>query len=135
MYVVDPKKFHAVLKAKGYRSIGELASFLGMHRNTVHYYLSGKGVFPASFERMLDALDVGPEEILQKKENASFSSVEQIASIIDTLHTAFPQVSFVLFGSRARGRGRRSSDWDIGVYSQAGLPHELYRERCQFNLE
>lgn len=48
-------------------------------------------------------------------------------SLIDELHARFPEVTFVLFGSRAEGRARRYSDWDIGVYSREGVSHARYR--------
>jgi len=34
----------------------------------------------------------------------------------------------VLFGSRAREKSKKYSDWDIGVYCEEGLNHELYRK-------
>jgi predicted nucleotidyltransferase len=115
------------MKAKGYRSIGALAKQLGMHRNTVHHYLSGNGVFPENLEKMLSALDLKPWDVLVEKREEPTLLLEPIAPLIDQLHREFPDVTFVLFGSRTRGRAHKYSDWDIGVFSEKGMSHEEYR--------
>lgn len=127
MQIVDNKRFAKAMKDKGYSSIGEFAKRLGVHRNTIHYYLSGHGVFPQAFEKIMKALDLKPSDILIDDGISTGSSFEQIASLIDELHTEFPQVSFVLFGSRSRGEAAKYADWDIGVFSDKGLSHETYR--------
>lgn len=127
MYIIDEKRFKEALKEKGYKSIGALAKQLGMHRNTIHYYLSGSGVFPENLEKMFYALDLKPWDVLVEKKEEADLSLEPIASLIDQLHREFPDVTFVLFGSRTRGRAHKYSDWDIGVFSDKGMTHKLYR--------
>jgi predicted nucleotidyltransferase len=52
---------------------------------------------------------------------------------IRELLQADDRVSFaLLFGSRATGRARHDSDWDVGVYLSDGLSNE---ERWQFRLQ
>lgn len=126
MYIIDAEKFTKAAREKGYQSIAQLASSLGVHRNTVHYYLSGHGVFPSSLDKLLETLDLSPNEIIVKKKSEN-SSNDKIASLVDILHKEFPDVSFVLFGSRARGVAGKYSDWDIGVFSKEGLKHDVYR--------
>ena len=121
-------QFKKALKEKGYRSIGRLAKALGIHRNTIHHYLSGNGVFPENLEKILRALDLKPDSILIEKDTSGVWSLEPIASIIDKLRVEFPDITFVLFGSRPRGTAHKYSDWDIGVYSEGGLSHDLYRQ-------
>lgn len=126
MLFFDESKFHRALKEKGYRSLGQFAQELGLHRNTLHHYLSGRSVIPEGLERIIRGLDLRPGEILVEREEKRFVA-EPIAGLVDTLHSDFPQVTFVLFGSRALGRAKKYSDWDIGVFSADGLPHALFR--------
>lgn len=127
MFIVDPNRLYEAMKEKGFKTIGELAKYLGVHRNTIHHYLSGHGVFPENFEKIIETLGLKPADILVKKIQKEISPLEKIAPIVDDLHKNFPDVTFVLFGSRARGRAGKYSDWDIGVYSAKGLVHEEYR--------
>lgn len=135
MHIIDPKRFQEALRARGYSSIGEFAASIGVHRNSIHYYLSGRGVFPEVIEKILEALDTKPHEILVEKAKQSIP-LEQIAPLIDQLKGEFPDVTFVLFGSRTSGRAQKYSDWDIGIYKKGGLPHEEYRRivRCKDDL-
>jgi predicted nucleotidyltransferase len=128
MYVVDTKRFKQTLKNRGYGSIGELAEGLKIHRNTIHYYLSGHGVFPENFEKIIQALELKPHEILMEKSDEQLLSLEKIAPLVDNLHSEFPEATFILFGSRSKGTAGKYSDWDIGVTSKGKLSHETYRK-------
>lgn len=127
MHILDATRFYEVLKRKGYRSIGSLALQLKIHRNTIHHYLSGHGVFPENLERILDALDLSPADIIIRKREEQTSPLAQIAPLIDALQKSFPEITFVLFGSRAKGAAQKYSDWDIGVYLSQGIAHDVYR--------
>ncbi len=127
MHIIDSERFQQALRERGYRSIGALAKTLGIHRNTIHHYLSGNGVFPDGLERILEALDLSPADIIIKREPEE-RPLERIAPFVDALHENFPEVTFILFGSRVRRNARKYSDWDIGVYVSEGLAHERYRE-------
>lgn len=130
MYIIDSERFQQALRERGYRSIGALAKALGIHRNTIHHHLSGNGVFPDGLERMLEALDLSPADIIIQREPGEHP-LERIAPVIDALHASFPEVTFILFGSRARRNARKYSDWDVGVYASDGLAHERYRKIVQ----
>ncbi|OGQ26686.1 MAG: hypothetical protein A3B79_07320 [Deltaproteobacteria bacterium RIFCSPHIGHO2_02_FULL_50_15] len=126
MYVIDPTAFLGALKQKGYRSIGELAHSLGIHRNTIHHYLSGHPVLPGNFSRLMEALNLKLEDALIKKGEGSFVLSEEMATLVDQLYSEFSQVSFLLFGSRAQGRAHKYSDWDLGLFSQQDITHRHY---------
>lgn len=127
--MIDKKIFERALKARGYSTLGELAKDIGVHRNTLHHYLSGQGVFPTSLEKAFSRLQLKPHDILiQTEEPHHLTALEPIAPLVDRLQQDYPSAAFVLFGSRARQKSQRYSDWDIGVYSEKGLPHELYRK-------
>ncbi len=126
MFVLDAVKFKEAVKRQGYRSLGELARLLGIHRNTIHFYLSGHRIFPAQFEKMIRTIGLKPTDVLIEKGEELFSA-QSLALIVDQLHREFPEITFVLFGSRAQGRAHRYSDWDVGVYSRQGISHPVYR--------
>ena len=128
MFTVDRERLLEAMRLKGYRSIGQLAQALGVHRNTIQYYLSGRGIFPANFQRLMGTLDLHPAQILVRKQEKSLYPQEAIAGLVDRLHGECPQITFVLFGSRAQKRASKYSDWDIGVFSREGIPHTLYRK-------
>ena len=45
---------------------------------------------------------------------------------MSALQAEVPGAAFILFGSRARGDARRHSDYDLGLFSDAGLEFTLY---------
>lgn len=136
MYILDASKVREAVKKRGYHSLGRLAHSLGLHRNSIHYYLSGRPVLPLSLEKMLEALNLRLADVMVDKKEASANfPYEAIAPPVDRLHAEFPEVTFVLFGSRARGSGQKYSDWDLGVYSRENLFHVLYRRIVRFKDE
>ncbi len=116
------------MKRQGIVSIGALARELGIHRNTIHYYLSGHGVFPEKLEKLLARLALQPADILVQKSGPKHHPLSAIAPLADLLQQQFPQVALVLFGSRVRNTARPYSDWDVGVYAQSGISHDQYRQ-------
>lgn len=128
MYIINETVFYSALKKKGYKTVGELAKSLGIHRNTIHHYLSGHGVFPEAFEKIVEILDLDANEVLIKKEEKNIVPYEPIVKLIDRLCLESPDVTFVLFGSRSKGNAKKYSDWDVGVYKAGGLSHDLYRK-------
>ena len=127
MLVLDGARFREAVKVSGYHSLGELARSLGIHRNTIHYYLSGHRVLPPQLEKMVRAVGLKPVDIFVEKERESATSRNEIAPVVDQLHREFPEITFVLFSSRVGAKAHRYSDWDIGVFSRTGLPHVTYR--------
>ncbi|MBI2068238.1 MAG: nucleotidyltransferase domain-containing protein [Deltaproteobacteria bacterium] len=127
MFIVDAVKFREAVRTK-YRSIEKLARSLGIHRNTIHYYLSGHPVLPPALEKMLESLGLKPSEILIERKKDDTESFKKVAAVVDQLHQEFPNITFVLFGSRTQKRAHRYSDWDIGAFSKNGLPHPIYRK-------
>lgn len=128
MYTLNEAVFRQHLKEKGYRSYGELAQKLNLHRNTIQYYLSGHGVLPEKLEQILDALNIPIEKAFVKFPEKKEMPFEKIAPLIDDLLSAYPNCCFVLFGSRARNKHGKYADWDVGIYSKNGLPHAVYRD-------
>lgn len=123
-YVIDPNKFQQALASSGYSSIQSLAQELGLHRNTIHHFLSGASVFPESVAKILGALGIEPSDLI-KKDKKEYG-LETIAGLVDALLERKRDMCVVLFGSRGRGTSKRFSDYDLGVYSQHGIDHEIY---------
>ncbi|MBI2981435.1 MAG: nucleotidyltransferase domain-containing protein [Deltaproteobacteria bacterium] len=99
-----------------------------IHRNTIHYYLSGHRVLPPALEKMLESLGLKPSEVLIERKKDDSETFKKVAAVVDQLHQEFPSITFVLFGSRTQKRAHRYSDWDIGAFSKNGLPHPVYRK-------
>lgn len=128
MHILDPQRFAEAVERQGFTSIGALARALGIHRNTIHHYLSGHGVFPAKLEKILDRLSLNPADVLVQKKANDANPLSPIAPLVDRLQRQCPDAAFVLFGSRARNTARAYSDWDIGAFSLGGISHEQYRQ-------
>jgi len=128
MYVLDRKEFLNAVKNKGFKSIEALAKKLKIHRNTINYYLKGNGVVPNSLGKLLEALDLTPANAFIRKRSEIMIPQEPIANLIDQLHKKFHELSFVLFGSHTKGVTHKYSDFDIGVFKEGGLHHELFSD-------
>ena len=115
------------MKELGYRSTQHLAHSMGVHRNTLSNYLSGAAVLPKHLERMLVLLRLPIERALVRVDDPGDQLSDRITGLVDRLFAQFPQVSFVLFGSRARNTQSRYSDIDLGVYARQGIAHADYR--------
>lgn len=128
MFIIDSGKVLSRLKDLGFRSISDFAKSLGIHRNTIHYYLSGNAVLPQSLEKIIKALNLLPAEVLIEKKTNETMLPDEIAGLIDELHLKFPAITLILFGSRAKGKSHKYSDWDIGIYSSKNIDQETYRK-------
>ena len=68
-------------------------------------------------EKILDILEFPLEKAFIKKKNTKNFPYAAIAPLVDRLSQEFPDFTFILFGSRAKGTAWKYSDFDIGVYS------------------
>ena len=119
--VLDVTRLQREIHASGFSSVKDFADSVGVHRNTVGNYLSGKTALPGALARILEALDLAPAEVLSLSLRRRHVPGLAITDLIETLHTAVPDAALVLFGSRARATAKRYSDYDIGVYRREGL--------------
>ncbi len=126
MYYLDKDKVLEAMKKRGCSSVLAMAAQLGLHRNTIQNYLSGHTVFPNALEKLFQHLQLEPADVLRKRKKSISVPQEEIAEVVDNLHQRFPDVTFVLFGSRAKGTAKKYSDYDLGAYSSQGLSHRLF---------
>ena len=138
MYVIDSTELERAMLANGYPTLQALADAMGVHRNTLHYYLKGQSVFPKAVSDLLDRLHLAPAQAIRKKATPRYEVWGVIAPVVDRLIEEFSDVAWVMFGSRARGDERKYSDWDLGVFARAGIEHRRYikmRERLMALME
>lgn len=128
MIVLNERALKEGIEQRGFPSVKAFAGHLGLHRNTVHNYLSGKPVISDALNKIAEFLDLGPAELFLRKVEEHADQLEALAPLIDQLAQAAANTCLVLFGSRARKSARRSSDFDIGVFSSEGIPHESFRK-------
>lgn len=119
MLYLDEEKLNAVLVARG-MSISQLAQQCGISRQSVYDMFSKKPVFNSTFVKILNHLGIHHDQLTESRDNALLRTMpmriqKAVMSLIQfcDAHNA----GLILFGSRARGKGGVSPDWDFGVYS------------------
>lgn len=123
MHILDREKLKTIARQRGFKNFSDLSDQLGLHRNTLQHYLAGRAVFPKSLENLFTRLQISPGEVLKKKPPEQGAYSLRIAQLTDQLHEKFPHLTFILFGSRARGTAQRYSDFDIGIYADKKITH------------
>ena len=133
MYVstLDQTKFSLILKKRRVPSITELARRTGLHRNTIYHYLTGGSIYQKAFTIICKQLNVAPEQLLIKATKQNIIT-DEVALMIDQLYKRFPELTFVLFGSRSTGKANKYSDWDIGFLSQNTISHQTHLNVLKF---
>ena len=104
------------MRERGYRSSRALAAALGLHRNSLTGYLSGRSGLPRGLDRLLGQLDLHPGEAFLWTRRRRYEPALRLMPLIESLHDACTDAALVLFGSRARGNAKPFSDYDLGVY-------------------
>ena len=115
--ILDNKKLGLALERKGIKSTLELSRLSGIHRNTLSPYLSGeKSIYSNAIVELSKFLETDPEQL---RVEASIEADDFIIKLVEELHRNFssnyPELSVLLFGSRAKGKARKFSDYDLGV--------------------
>lgn len=118
---LDTHLLRQAMRRKGFDSVQDLADSLGLHRNTIGNYLSGKTGFPAALGRLLAALDLEPARVITLHRPRLQVPGLALGPLIDDLREALPGAVVVLFGSRARGTAGELAGYDLGVHSPAGI--------------
>jgi predicted nucleotidyltransferase len=116
-YVLDRLAVTERMKALGFANASRFAHQIGVHRNTILGYFRGKPVFSSAFLKIARALGRDPLELIDPADDApSFAEhLDEIRPIIAALIRQSPGIAVVLLGSRAKGRAKTFSDWDLGV--------------------
>jgi len=120
---IDADRIRSAMRECGLNSVKDLADTLGVHRNTVSNYLTGKTTIPDALARMLELLNLSPADVLSLRRRRRLVPGLAVSNLVDSLHEALPGAAFVLFGSRARGTAKQYSDYDLGFFT--GRPHDF----------
>lgn len=101
---------------KGYAHVTEFARMHGFNRATINNYLKGQGgPFSDSYYNICDALQVDPLSILALLPAKQPADTDEIMPIVKKLCSFDKDVAVGLLGSRAKGTGRKYSDWDLCI--------------------
>ena len=98
MYTLNRQSVEQALRDHSFASMGELANFLGVHRNSIARYLYGSPVFPQVLQRMLDVLELTPAQALKRDApSADEISIEKLlASTVSKIVARHPDAATVL---------------------------------------
>ena len=120
MYKLNMGTLKTAAKRAGFGGVKPLLEHLGLHRNALDRFARGAGVLPNSIETVIAALNLPIQDaVMQKVEPVGIA--DEIMPLVEEIHKKHPTISIFLFGSRAKGRARRYSDYDLGVYSKDGV--------------
>ncbi len=125
-YIIDIDVLNKALSSKGIKSYTELARSLGLHRNTIGKYVAGDPALPNALELIMSKLSLSPGELLKKNTFHISIPAVKIASLIEELQCDSRNVCYILFGSRARGKSKPFSDYDIGIFSNEKINFKTY---------
>lgn len=126
MLTLDKRRLRLAMQKRGVPSVLALSRALKLHRNTINFYLSGHSVYQQSYLKFCEYLGVTAHDMVCTKLRPELPA--DIALLLDQLVRLYPQLVFVLFGSRARGVAKQFSDWDIGFFSEQQISHDQHLE-------
>ena len=121
MYILNKQLFNEALKKSKFKTIENLATELKIHRNTIHHYLMGASVIPKNLDKILRTLKIDLKSVIIKN---SQQNDLLFYDLVAKLQEKFPKLTFLLFGSRARGENHNYSDYDLGVYTTNKFEHK-----------
>lgn len=115
-YHIDPAKLREAVAQKGYAHVTEFAKLHGFNRATINNYLKGQGgPFSEAYYIICDALQIDPLSILSPLPAKPIVGVDEIMPMVKKLCSFDKDIAIGLLGSRAKGKNRKYSDWDICV--------------------
>lgn len=126
VHYLNTGKIEQSIKKQGYGSLGDFAKAIGIHRNTLHYYLTEKPLIPDKLELILKTLNLPLNDVVLRKKDEDPAA--KIAPLIDQMSAVFPGYTWALFGSRASGKNKKYSDWDMGVFFKDLIPVADFRK-------
>ncbi len=115
-YYLNTDRIKGEIARRGYTSLSRFLRDAGLHRNTLRYYeQKQKTVFSSAVERIAKFLELDPMRLCLKEDRANSKSADKamLLKVLRGFRRKYPTIAFSLIGSRARGRARRNSDWDV----------------------
>jgi predicted nucleotidyltransferase len=117
MAKLSPLKLSRKMKEEGISSLQALGKKSGLHRNTLYPLMRGeRSPFSSSYLRLCQTLGVSPIELLEEPAGSALDVIgAALQRGIETFDPGRQSLAFCLFGSRATGKAKRFSDYDVGV--------------------
>ncbi len=109
------------LISRHFSNMGDFASAIGVHRNSLSNYLSGKAILPDVVEKTLNYLNISSKDVFLLVESKPQEIVKILSPVVGAIIMKYPDVAVVLFGSRARNTARKYSDIDLGIIAEAPM--------------
>lgn len=118
-YFLDRHKIKKRIVELGYGSISQFARKKKIHRSTLVKLLKGGPVILPSVRKIAKGLQMDPLDFFLPVSPlpSSIPLAEEIGPIVARLVKKNRKMAVVLLGSRAAGKGRPYSDWDLGIFS------------------
>jgi predicted nucleotidyltransferase len=115
-YSIDSARFKDLIAKRGYACLTEFAKAHGFNRATLHHYMKGQGgPLAESYYALCEALQADPVDLLSPMAEGEIDGASEIMPIVKALCAVDRGIAVGLFGSRAKGRPRKYSDWDLGI--------------------
>src|SRR3989338_4929904 len=115
-YILNKEAFKKGLIERGYRGVADFAVQNRIHRNTLQKLLTGRPVFSMTFQLLVDILKVDPLALMTPvSEIKGIPHGEELRPVIGPLIRQDKKIAVVLIGSRASGKAKYYSDWDLGI--------------------
>ncbi|MFH1830882.1 MAG: nucleotidyltransferase domain-containing protein [Pseudomonadota bacterium] len=114
-YHLDNQKLKRLVLSHGYAHLTEFARAHGFNRATLNHFIKGKGPFSEAFYAICEALNADPLSLLTPVPESKFEELSEIMPIAGKLALFDNEIAVGLLGSRAKGKGRKYSDWDVGI--------------------
>ena len=117
------------VRIKGFKSLADVATHIGLHRNTLSNFIKGAPVFPKSLTQLFSFLEIDGRRFISLLNGRD--SEHTVAPIVDALAAHSSRCCIVLFGSRARGTQRAFSDFDLGIFAVNAIEHSHYLDMVE----
>lgn len=120
MLILDKDKLNFAIKRRGF-SLNQLAVKSQVSRQSIYNMLKGGSVFNTTFEKIIDCLGVGYEDVTIGRNEYAAAVMKKAPKIIQSIAlelSVFAEennAAFFLFGSKARGETNNRADWDFGI--------------------
>jgi len=115
-YHIDSAKLRQIVVQRGYAHVTEFAKLHGFNRATINNYLKGQGgPFSEVYYVICDALQIDPLSILSPLQAGQTVDADEVMPIVKKICAFDKDIAVGLLGSRAKGSGRKYSDWDLCI--------------------
>lgn len=114
-YQISSQALEKAIHKQGYKSLTEFAQKASFNRMTLSHYLKGKGPLSDPYYELCNFLGEDPLKLLVPALSETFAHQQEILPLVKAVTQDHLLLAVGLFGSRACGKAKTYSDWDLGV--------------------